>query len=59
MALPLARRFEAIKTQIKQAMEIDTEIAEIPVDLDPHGDGSHLQGWLDAINLFHQKYMKT
>jgi hypothetical protein len=53
------QRFDAIKAQIKRAMDLHAQIQEMPLDLDPHGNGEHLEGWLDAINRFYRRFLKA
>jgi hypothetical protein len=31
----------------------------MPMDLDFHGRGDHLQPWLDGLNGFYRKFLKT
>ena len=55
----VGQRFQNIRTQIKSAMELHSEIADRFFDLDTHGNGEHLQPWLDAINRFYRNYLKN
>jgi hypothetical protein len=55
----VSQRFQNIRTQIKNAMDLHVEIADGFFDLDTHGNGEHLQAWLDAINRFYRNYLKS
>jgi len=57
--LPVQRRFDAIRAMIKRAAELHAQIEDMPLDLDPHGNGEHLGPWLDAINRFYRLYLKS
>jgi hypothetical protein len=37
---------------------LNSRIEEIPLDLDPHGRGEHLQPWLDGLNRFYRRFLK-
>jgi hypothetical protein len=39
-------------------MDLHAEIADGFFDLDTHGNGEHLQPWLDAINRFYRNFLK-
>jgi hypothetical protein len=54
----VSQRFQTIRAQIKSAIDLHAEIAEGFFDLDTHGNGEHLQPWLDAINRFYRNYLK-
>ena len=51
-------RYTEVKKLIKTAMENHELVEDIPVDLDTHGKGQHLQPWLDSINQFYREYLK-
>jgi hypothetical protein len=57
-SVPVSQRFQSIRTQIKSAMDLHAEIADGFFDLDTHGNGEHLQPWLDAINRFYRNFLK-
>jgi len=52
------QRFEKIREWIKTAMSNHQEVIGMPLDLDIHGNGEHLQPWLDCINNYYRKYLK-
>jgi hypothetical protein len=56
--LPVQQRYDAIRTLIKQAAEFHAQIKNMPLDLDPHGNGDHLEDWLNALNRFYRHYLK-
>lgn len=58
-ALSVDRRFAAIRAHIKRAMDFHAQIEQMPLDLDPHGNGEHLGAWLDALNQFYRRYLKA
>lgn len=57
-ALEVRERFTLIREQIKLAIGYYEEIEDMPLDLDPHGSGEHLQPWLDALNKYYRTYIK-
>jgi hypothetical protein len=57
-ALSVNRRFDSVKAQIKRAMDLHSQIEEMPLDLDTHGNGEHLGSWLEAINKFYRRFLK-
>jgi hypothetical protein len=57
--IPMPQRFQNVRGQIKSAIELHAEIADAFFDLDSHGNGEHLQPWLDALNQFYRKYFKA
>lgn len=52
-------RYKAIRSKLKHALELYAQIEEIPVDLEKHGKGDHIQAWLDTINKFYTNYLKV
>ena len=58
-ALSANQRFDAVRAQIKRAMDLHAQIEEMPLDLDPHGNGEHLEAWLDAINRYYRRFLKA
>lgn len=58
---PLSRldRYKKLVSWIKAAISLNEGIAEIPLDLERHGSGEHLQAWLDAINMYYRNFLKT
>jgi hypothetical protein len=57
--LSVVDRYESVRAAIKRAIELNAEIADLPVDLDLHGRGDHLQPWLDGLNRFYRHYLKA
>jgi hypothetical protein len=57
-AVNVRERFSLIREHLKQAMAYYNEIEDIPLDLDPHGSGGHLQPWLDALNRYYRAFIK-
>lgn len=57
--LGVVNRYNKLRTWIKEAIELYDRIKEIPIDLEKHGDDRHLQPWLDCINHYFKKYLKT
>jgi hypothetical protein len=58
-SLSVGLRFNAVRAAIKRAMELHEKIQQLPLDLDSHGNGAHLEPWLDAINRFYRRYLKA
>ena len=52
-------RYEKIKDWIRNAISNHQEVSAMPLDLDAHGNGEHLQSWLDCANKFYRKYLKA
>jgi hypothetical protein len=57
-ALSQAERYTKVTAWIKKAISLNESIAEMPLAFERHGSGEHLQGWLDAANLYFRKYLK-
>lgn len=57
-ALPIAERYQAIRSRLKKAAELYEQIAVLPIDLETHSKGMHIQPWLDATNKFYRTYLK-
>lgn len=55
---PTAQRFALIRDQIRAGMRCYQAIEEMPLDLDVHGGGGHLQAWLDALNKFSRAHLQ-
>lgn len=58
---PLSRieRYKLLKDWIKAAISLNEEIENMPMDLEKHGSGMHLQSWLDALNSYYSSHLKT
>ncbi|MGL1959107.1 MAG: hypothetical protein OCD00_17550 [Colwellia sp.] len=52
-------RYKEIRKLVKEAINNHELVEDIPIDLDSHGNGQHLQPWLDAINKYYREYLKT
>ncbi len=52
-------RYALLREWIKQAISNHNAVTAMPLDLDHHGNGMHLQPWLDSINHFYRKYLKV
>jgi hypothetical protein len=57
-AVNVHERFSLIREHIKKAIAYYDQIEEIPLDLDQHGSGAHLQPWLDALNRYYRAFKK-
>lgn len=57
-AVNVRERFGLLRDQLKAAMAHYEEIAEMPLDLDPHGSGQHIQPWLDALARYYRAFLK-
>lgn len=58
-AVDVKERYRLIRARLKQAAELYDAIAEMPLDLEKHGAGDHIQPWLDAINKYYANYLKN
>ena len=56
--LPVAERYQAIRSRLKKAAVYYDQIADLPIDLETHSRGAHIQPWLDATNKFYRTYLK-
>ncbi len=52
-------RYNLVHSWIKTAMENHKAVTELPLDLDTHGNGDHLQPWLDCLNRYYRKHIKS
>ena len=51
-------RYNVVREWIKAAMDNHREVSNMPLELDAHGNGDHLQPWLSAIDKYYRKYLK-
>jgi hypothetical protein len=58
-SLPPVDAYQALRAAIKAAMALYEEIEESSFDLDNHGNGEHLQIWLDSLNGFYRRHLKS
>lgn len=56
--LNTVERYEQISEWIKAAMSNHEQVKAMPIELDSHGNGDHLQFWLNSANKFYRKYLK-
>ena len=54
----LKDRYTVLRSWIQKAISLNEEISEIPIDLEKHGRGDHLQPWLDALNSYYASFLK-
>ncbi len=57
--LDVPRRYEKLREWFQQAIALHDEIKNIPMDLDAHGNGAHIQAWLNVLNRFYRNYLKA
>jgi hypothetical protein len=57
-AVGVQERFRLIRDQLKAARSRYEEIEEMPLDLDTHGSGAHIQPWLDALTRYYRAFLK-
>jgi len=50
-----SERVDLLKEWIQAAAAYHEEVAEVPVDLDTHGSGRHLQPWLAALEAYSRR----
>jgi len=58
-ALSQIERYKLLRTWIKKAQSFNAEIEDVPIDLERHGAGDHLQPWLDVINRYYASHLKS
>lgn len=51
-------RFRKLSLWLKKGMTLNNEITDLPLALERHGNGDHLQPWLNAANAYFRKYLK-
>lgn len=56
--LPIVDRYKRMRTFLKEAEELYEEITDLPMDLEKHSRGSHIQPWLTALNKFYRVHIK-
>ena len=55
---PPKERFTLIRDHIRQGLRYYQAIEDMPLDLDMHGAGGHLQPWLAALNKFSRAHLQ-
>jgi hypothetical protein len=58
-ALSRVDRYRNLRALLKEAIDINQQIGEIPIDLERHSSGEHLQPWLNVINRYYAAYLKN
>jgi hypothetical protein len=53
-----SERFNLLREHIRAGIRYYQEIEEMPLDLDLHGGGGHLQPWLDALNKYYRAHVR-
>ena len=56
-ALPVIERYKNIRNRLRKAEELYKEIENLPMDLEVHSRGTHVQPWLKAANKFYRIYL--
>jgi hypothetical protein len=51
--------YYALRAALKAAIALYQDLEESAFDLDNHGSGAHLQAWLDSLNGFYRRHLKT
>lgn len=57
-SLRAVQRYELLREWIQTAMGLHREIRSLPLILDQHGSGDHLQPWLDTITRYYRNFLK-
>lgn len=57
-SLELKNRFAKLRDTLKKAQDSYVQIENLPVDLDRHAKGQHIEGWLDCINKYYREFIK-
>ena len=55
--LSLTQRYDFLKGLLLSAQDNHEQLSHQSFDLDKHGNGEHIQPWLDAINWFKRSHM--
>ncbi len=58
-AMNITERYEKLRRDFKIALEIYERIERARFDFEKHGAGTHLQYWLDTINHYYAKHLKS
>lgn len=53
------QRYQRLRDHIREGMGLYQRIEDMPLDLDPHGSGEHLPVWLDSLNGFYRRHLKS
>lgn len=56
--LDVAGRYNIVRAWIMEAIGNHQAVARLPIDLDSHGNGEHLQPWLDCLNRYYRQYIR-
>lgn len=56
-AEPQVGRYDTLREWIRLAIQNHADVAGMHIDLDRHGNGDHLQPWLDTINTFYRRHL--
>lgn len=54
----IAGRYSLVRSWLLEAMRNHQAVAQLAIDLDSHGNGAHLQPWLDCLNRYYRQYLK-
>lgn len=57
--VPVAERYTLARSWIQGALENHRAVTALPLDLDVHGNGDHLQAWLDCLNRYYRQYIRS
>ena len=57
--LSVQERYKVLRDRLKRASELYVEISELPMDLERHSKGDHIQPWLNALNKFYRVHLKS
>ena len=57
ISVDLKSRHSLLRAWLKQANEYYEQIEDFPMDLERHGQGTHIQPWLDTINWYYQEFI--
>lgn len=56
--LSAEKRYSELRNWLLNARDCYEEIKDIPIDLDVHGAGNHIQSWIDAVNWYYKEFLK-
>jgi hypothetical protein len=57
--LSILERYKELRSHLKNASALYSEISDLPIDLEKHSRGSHIEAWLTALNGFYRSHIKS
>jgi hypothetical protein len=57
--LDVVERYRKLRADLREAERYYQQIDDIPIDLELHGQGGHIQPWLGAINSYYRSHLRA